>query len=452
MIKKLNSIKDFGIFRNFVDTSDLQEFSKYNLFYGWNGSGKSTFSKLFDCLNTNELDIDFKRCSFKVTLKNGEVIDDKSVLKPENDIKISIFNSRFVKENIDWDNITKSLLYISKEKVDDKKALVELKEDYRDLVIDINKGENKIEKLGVENANFLSAAAKEVKTQFEVLSTDDKYYLNYDKRKFENIIKNNVDKIKAIKLVAKAKEIDGLKMTARLQKLDKIETVIPTKFKLEEIQKLEEDINLILKKNITSSAISSLKKNPKVSSWIESGLQLHKTASKCKFCKNTIEQTRIDELNSHFNDDFRLLKKGVLELIDKVDNVLEKIKTSLLEDVDIYPFLKVEFNKQNSNLRTINGELFASFLKSQKSLREKLDNPFLINVNEVSIANNIIEKFNNTITSIEKVIQTHNSTSDNFQNYIKSAKQKLELSIAQSEVRKFKYFSKLRQKRTKRKA
>ena len=242
MIKKLNSLKDFGIFRNFVDTSGLQEFKRYNLFYGWNGSGKSTFSKLFDCLNTNKLDEDFNKCSFRVTLENGNVIDNKSVLNSENDIKISVFNSRFVKENIDWDNIAKKLLYISKEKVEDKKTLVKLKEEFRDLEININKQKNEVINIHNESESFLTAAAKEVKTQFEVLSTDDNHYLNYDKRKLKKIIDNNTDKIKQVKLIAKIKEIDVLKMTARLQKLEKIDSVVPAKLEVEELQKLENGI------------------------------------------------------------------------------------------------------------------------------------------------------------------------------------------------------------------
>lgn len=451
MIKKLNSLKDFGIFRNFGDTRDLQEFNRYNLFYGWNGSGKSTFSRLFDCLNTNALEEDFKKCSFKVTLENGNVIDNKNVVKIENDIKISVFNNRFVKENIDWDNITQKLLYISKEKVEDKKALVELKEEHRNLEIAINKQENEAIKIQNECDSFLTVAAKEVKTQFEVLSTDDSYYLNYDKRNLKRIIDNNKDRIKQVKLIAKSNEIDGLKMTARLQKLKKIDSVVPAKLEIEKLQELEVEINLRIKESITSNAINNLKSNPKVSSWVENGLHLHKSSKKCKFCKNTIEQTRFDELNSHFNDDFKLLKREIKELIEKINIIQEKIKTSIFEEMELYQFLKNDFNKQNSNLKAINEKLSTSFSKPQQLLNEKFDNPFLTDLSEVSIVTNLVENFNKTIVSIEEIIETHNSTSEDFQNYIKAAKKKLEKSIAQSEVKKFKYFAKLRLKKRKEK-
>ena len=148
---------------------------------------------------------------------------------------------------------------------------------------------------------------------------------------------------------------------------------------------------------------------------------------------------------------FDNLKKEVKELIERINVIQEKIKASLLEEMELYQFLKNDFNKQNSNLKKVNEQLLNSFLKSQKLLSEKLDNPFLIELAEVSIVTNLIDKFNNAIISIEEIIKTHNSTSENFQDYIKSAKQKLELSITQSEVKKFKYFSKLRLKKKKEK-
>ncbi|TKD66050.1 AAA family ATPase [Flavobacterium sp. ASW18X] len=448
MIKKLNSLKEFGIFRNFVETTELQEFKKYNLFYGWNGSGKSTFAKLFDCVNTKKIDADFQNCSFKILLNNGVQVDNKNVSKIETGLKLSVFNNRFVRENIDWDNITKRLLYISKEKVEEKKKLLELKEEHRTLEISKNIIENKVFKIQNDCDNFLTVGAKEVKTQFEVLSTDDNYYLNYDKRKLKRIIDNNENQIKKVKLIAKSKEINGLKMTARLEELDKVNYDESKQLQIEQIKKLEDEINSILKKSIAFAGITSLKNNPKVGSWVEEGIEIHRNSKKCKFCKNTIEQTRIDELNAHFNTDFKLLKEEVKVLITKVEEYQDKISNSLPGDFELFQFLKSDYNKQISNLQRLIKELIKSFSKVNGLLGEKLDNPFLTNFQEVSIDNKLVEGFNSVLNSITKIIQAHNTTSDDFENYVKSAKKKLEMSIAQSEVKKFKYFSKLREKKS----
>jgi len=49
MIKCINRLRDFGIYRDFNggEESPVPPFKKFNLIYGWNYSGKTTISRLF---------------------------------------------------------------------------------------------------------------------------------------------------------------------------------------------------------------------------------------------------------------------------------------------------------------------------------------------------------------------------------------------------------------------
>ena len=46
MIVKVKKIKDCPSFVDFKPEADLPDFKKYNLIYGWNGSGKTCFSRV----------------------------------------------------------------------------------------------------------------------------------------------------------------------------------------------------------------------------------------------------------------------------------------------------------------------------------------------------------------------------------------------------------------------
>jgi predicted ATPase len=46
-IDRINKIKNHRIFGGFAWPQDLLDFKDKNLFYGWNGTGKSTLSNLF---------------------------------------------------------------------------------------------------------------------------------------------------------------------------------------------------------------------------------------------------------------------------------------------------------------------------------------------------------------------------------------------------------------------
>ncbi|WP_407200770.1 AAA family ATPase [Citrobacter freundii] len=48
MIVCINRLKQFGIFSDFNGTK-IQKFGRYNLVYGWNGTGKSTLSNRHCC-------------------------------------------------------------------------------------------------------------------------------------------------------------------------------------------------------------------------------------------------------------------------------------------------------------------------------------------------------------------------------------------------------------------
>jgi wobble nucleotide-excising tRNase len=54
MIVCINRLKQFGIFSDFNGTK-IQKFGRYNLVYGWNGTGKSTLSNLFSCFELRSM-------------------------------------------------------------------------------------------------------------------------------------------------------------------------------------------------------------------------------------------------------------------------------------------------------------------------------------------------------------------------------------------------------------
>src|SRR5690606_9259005 len=50
LVTKISRIRHPGVLRDFSWPADLPTFGRYNLIYGWNGSGKTTISNLFRAL------------------------------------------------------------------------------------------------------------------------------------------------------------------------------------------------------------------------------------------------------------------------------------------------------------------------------------------------------------------------------------------------------------------
>lgn len=78
MIQQIDHLRDFGIYRNFQG-GGLPAFAKCNLIYGWNYSGKTTLSRLFQILENPERVASWPNSSFRVVLGDGSAVTHTSL-------------------------------------------------------------------------------------------------------------------------------------------------------------------------------------------------------------------------------------------------------------------------------------------------------------------------------------------------------------------------------------
>jgi wobble nucleotide-excising tRNase len=71
MIKQINKIKDFGIFKKFDWNNSIPRFNAFNILYGWNYSGKTTISRIFRCFETGQKHPDYLNATFELEDDEG---------------------------------------------------------------------------------------------------------------------------------------------------------------------------------------------------------------------------------------------------------------------------------------------------------------------------------------------------------------------------------------------
>jgi len=59
MIGKIRQIRSFGSYVDFAWPAGLCDFKRFNLFYGWNYSGKTMLSRIFRCFEKKALHDDY---------------------------------------------------------------------------------------------------------------------------------------------------------------------------------------------------------------------------------------------------------------------------------------------------------------------------------------------------------------------------------------------------------
>ncbi len=94
MIKKINTIQKLGIFEDYSVDGNLENFAKFNLIYGWNGSGKTTFSELFKAFKSGELE-EFPDLKYTITCSGNNYSNTQAY-----DKNIHVFNQKYVADNV----------------------------------------------------------------------------------------------------------------------------------------------------------------------------------------------------------------------------------------------------------------------------------------------------------------------------------------------------------------
>lgn len=422
----VNNIKKVSIdnFRLFEKSSINQiEFRRFNIIYGLNGSGKTTFSTFLDYISKNDNNDDFKKSSFKIDIDNNVAFGkNKGVILNNNDNKllnkIRVFNRDFIKNNIRWDENLNQIL-ISDTSINFTDELNKNKKEKKDNEEKIKVNEEKIK----INDKILSEKAKKIKETYHTKLN----LINYNITNLKNdlqIIDNKV----SIEEFNNANEIlDNKNNFLKLEKLD-INKILISDNKIAKI-------NSILKNtNIITEHIEELEdeKNEGAQNFAKIGLDLYKNLKndKCFFCGSIINKDRISTLNNFFNKAFEKFiesidceKEYIFSIINNIDSIQKKINSynyfpdkNLLNNLNNYKnnfqdifinyikYLENIISLLNQKSKSLNFETNIDEYKDIDILKKNLEE---FNLNIIEENNNFIEKIINEEDKAKKILKNY---------------------------------------------
>jgi wobble nucleotide-excising tRNase len=415
MIKRIIKIKNCPSFIDFKPASDLPEFTKYNLIYGWNGSGKTCFSRVLRSFEVGENYYEHpeRQGEFEFELDNGTSINHKDLVAFKN---IRVFNKDFVDESVFGISGPKPIFFLGKESKEYKEKIIKIEDELEKLRKKIGYEKPALEKAKSIKGKKLQDKARDIKNALTTTKQDK--YRNYDRIKFEEAIRDNARKLKSSENLKLSDErlvilIKSIQQTSKPE----INNLSLPSFDLSEFEIKVQDI---LSKKVTSQIIEKLLTDQDLNKWVEKGLQIHreKSLDVCAFCDQKIPQKRFDALENHFNNEYRGIMQTLKELKQK--GHLRKLKGSFPESSDFYEDLVEEYLKNRNNAK----EAIESFNKRVDSililLEQKELNPFIkLSLEEKTFALDSFEKIN-------KIIKRHNKKTEDFENQIDKNKEELE--------------------------
>lgn len=432
MISKIVKLKDFGIFYDFVWKTELPDFKKFNLIYGWNRSGKTTISRVFASC---EKKCTYDKEKFKQYPENGEFeikTDDHTTVRNTdvitNVLPIKVFNQDFIDENISFDSSDSCnpIIYVSEEDIESKKQLEQLKLD--EITIKKTYEQAKKDRLAKEETKnaFLTGLGREIanilfdksynKTKAEnkintigVDNFSDKVLSDEDKKKYEAISKSEAGKT----------QTTLLEYSFSFTFDDEI---------IDNFPKIFEKTEALLGKEVVSETLERLKKDPALNSWVKQGFDLHKTKEekeKCLFCQKPLENNFLAILSKHFSKDYEDLQSAITKL--KSDILKIKLLEIVTKNDDLSPDLKDKYVKKAKELNKCIKKINVWIDETVKSLQEKYENPLTV-VSSSANPDDFLSSYNGVIGELNKIVNEHNEKVKNHANEVLRAREELELN------------------------
>ena len=422
MITKINKLKDFGIFHNFI-WNGLDNFKKKNLIYGWNYSGKTTISKLFQNLEFKDKNKYFSDSEFDITTEK----DNTNTNHTQNDLEnfpfdVKVFNTNYIKRIFTWDNPDSDIQPISFylgdpsgeldkkiKNLDEKKAQLENIRDnrYQKVIDDFNK-------FNKANGKFTDKA-KEIRENY----LDNKL----DQNKLNKaIIQQITDNIKTdlSKHILSDTDRDKTKSEAIAEN-----TFDPQKEDFsftEDLEILTGEIKTILEDTAPRSIpFPELDKDKALFDWVQTGIKLHEDETECKFCTKTLPENRINDLNSYYSKKLQEIQSEIASAEKKIKAEREKLKITFPDKTRLGNSFQQDYQKVIDNYNETVKNYKVQLTVLENDLKRKSSDYF----NNIPVTEIEVITFKEDFAEIKKSVKAHNDWLDEFDENKKKALNKI---------------------------
>lgn len=459
MINKIKSI-NCASYKNYTWENSLENFKNINIFYGYNGAGKTMLSRIMRCFEQQKLNQDYEEMTFEIEFDGNKFSQDD--IQSAN-LPLVVYNKDFINDNLRFlingkkDGSIKS--FSSMVMGEDNSKIFEEIEKLQNKLGEISNEEQGVvasglygdkeriektirqkekEKQGKDQDDKLSNKASEIKNDKDIGEN------NYDIRK----IKQDIEKIKDnLEEHILTPEIEN---QCRNSLKDEVKEKLLINFTFNKYE--FSDILIGSKELIEQKFVPKEYIETNLRKWLNEGLDLHehdkKSQQECKFCKNKLSKERLEWLIDNLKDsgidknsnDINLKLEKLSKIRSRHQsflNITNKLKTSnfYTDYKDECEKLKTEFSNTISNY---SGEIF----ELGRLLQTKRDNPY-DNISFKKFQNHS-QKMSEMLEKTNDLMNKNNDKTKNLETTKKETSEKIKFHIIAKFIKEINYLENLR--------
>lgn len=414
-IRRISRLRNCRIFRSFTWSSDLPCFRRHNLIYGWNGTGKTTLSRLFR-------DLELRR-----EPKHGNVVlhidghDVRGNHFSQSSVPVRVFNRDFINDSVfpvGRDEMP-PIFVVGIKNVGKQRRIERLKKKRSGALSALDTARANSEAAEKDIDRLCVERAKNIKDMLR--SGGDSPYNNYDKSDYQRDAEQ----------LAQTPDLAGARLSRAEREARLVrhrETLKPTVDKVSyafpNAKSIAEQVSKLLNKTVVTAVIDALKDDADLSNWIRQGLALHRdrSAELCKFCDQRLPEDRLAVLEGHFSDRYEQLIGDLDKQIGELrgfDHAAEEIRPPYAGD--LYDDLRSEFENSETKLKTALAHLRKWLSAAMRALENKKRNIF----DQVELESGLPQVDPSAVEQLNRVIEKHNKACENFDAQITKARKQL---------------------------
>ena len=408
MFLSIDRVQKFGVFGDYTKPGNISDFSEQNIIYGWNYSGKTTISRIFQSIEQRELMKGLEDGSYQLsTVSSGNITESDLITCP---INVRVFNTDFIENNLSLDGSEFApILLLGGESIEAQKEIEKNKTLIERVRVAIGKKQSKVTRLEDNLSQSRSKTAAHIKRTLAIVETYTATHLNQRLP----TVRTNIDSY----LLNSEKYISNLKkaLADTSEKLPSKDSLVLTPSIGESIKNLPA---LLSEKPALTNTISSLTESGILAQWVRDGLDLHKDIETCEFCGNSLTTERREKLKSHFSKDLENHESAIKAAIKILDQA--KLSHTPIHQKDFYPVSRDAAVAADKALKLAVSKYNDGLGEARTKLEEKLESPFTA-LELPKITQNLDAEVSVAATEMNRLIADDNVISKDFDNQKREA-------------------------------
>jgi wobble nucleotide-excising tRNase len=305
IFRRISSIENLGVFGKRAISTNTPDFKFLNLVYGFNGSGKTTISRIFLSISKKSLHQSLPSGGRLVLeLSDNSQIDSSTLALPIAD-RVLVFNVDFIDDNIRWrDGTANPVYYIGKLQADLSIRLEQAQKELGRIVaeeVEAQRIENSI------NAQFIQHKQDLARLIAEELNLGRRYtaiHLVSDYGQFTEDQLTNLS------------EDDRRRQRFIISQESALPKITPLEFSRVDLVVLFCQCVEVLNTSVSDGIVKDLQQHTSMLAWIKRGLDYHEEEhlDTCILCGHELHKMRIDTLRRCIDN--------------KLDNLMHKIEVN----------------------------------------------------------------------------------------------------------------------------